>query len=138
MLLALHVAAGSLALLLALPLVAGWLSWNGRAGSCYSGLVLLVGTTALALVGPGSTLPTSVRALLLLVALATCAAAGLGLRRRHARSLRLLRGSVVSLVTAVAVVSGPTPLWLATALVGTAWVELAHRRAVAPARALPR
>lgn len=126
-----HVVAGSVALLLAVPLVIGRLRWEGRVGVGYGSAVGMSGVTAVALLGAGSSLPPAVRVLLLAVAVATTAAAVVGLRRARqgsAGSRRLLHGSVVSLVTAVAVVSGPPALWVAVAVTGTLWVELGQRR----------
>lgn len=75
--------------------------------------------------------------MLLVVAAATAWAAVTG-RARAVRGVpgarRRLDGSVVSLVTAVAVVSAPVAVWVVVAVAGTACAELAsaRRRALAP------
>jgi len=130
-LLVVHVATGSAALLLAVPLVTGRLRWAGRAGLGFGTAVVMSGATAILLLGAGSSMPTPARLVLLAIAVATSVAATVGLRRARrgvAGSRRLLHGSVVSLVTAVAVVSGPPALWLAVGVTGTLWVELGQRR----------
>lgn len=133
--LVLHVAAGAVALGLAAVLLLGRRPCTGRVGTAYGTGVTVVGVTAVALAGPGSELPVPVRAVLVVVAVATVAAAAVGLRRhrRAAAGERLLHGSVVSLLTAVAVVSTPPAVWVAVAVTGTAGVELRLRARAARA-----
>lgn len=129
--LVLHVVAGSAALVLAAGLLVRVGSWHGRAGAAYTGLVVVVGGTAVVLAGPGSALPGGVRAALVAVAALTGWAAVSGRRRAltgRPGARRRLDGSVVSLVTAVAVVSAPVVAWVAVALVGTAVAEGAQAR----------
>lgn len=135
-LLTVHVAAGSAALLVALALLVrrgGWASPGG--GGAYLAAVLSACGTAVALSGPGSSLPASARVVLVGVAVLTAAAATAGVRgarRGSSGHLRLLHGSIVSLVTAVTVVSAPVVVWVAVAALGTALVEVAaHRRSAA-------
>lgn len=131
-LLAVHVGAGALALLLALGLLAGRRGWAGAGGATYLVAVLTTCGTAAVLASAGISLPMSARVVLLVVALLTAAAAASGVRRARRGSgehLRLLHGSVVSLVTAVAVVSAPVVVWVVVTAVGTVLVEVAaHRR----------
>lgn len=129
-LLAVHVVAGTVALLLA-----AWLlvldGWAGRAGAAYRVAVVVVGATAVVLAGPDSSLPAAVRAVLVVVAAATVWAVVTGRRRAVAGlpgARRRLDGSVVSLVTAVAVVSAPVPAWVAVGLAGTTLAEAAQGR----------
>ena len=137
-LLAVHVAAGSAALLLALALLVRRGSWAGPGGGAYLAAVLSACGTALVLAAWGSDLPGAARVVLAVVAGLTAAAAAAGVRgarRRTAGHLRLLHGSVVSLVTAVAVVSAPVAVWIAVAVLGTVLVERAasrRRRAARP------
>lgn len=137
-LLGVHIGAGTLALGLAAALLCRRGGWTGRTGLAYLAAVLVTGGTAAVLVAPGSTLPQPVRAVLLAVAVATAWAALTG-RARAVRGLpgarRRLDGSVVSLVTAVAVVSAPVAVWVAVAVVGTACAEVAAARRRAPAPA---
>lgn len=135
-----HVAAGALALLLAWGLLAGRGRWAGRAGRAYGGLVAAGCGSALVLTGWQSGLPASARVVLAVVAVATVTAAVAGLTGARVGSpghLRLLHGSVVSLVTAVAVVSAPVGVWIVVAVAGTLLVEAtaARRHAAAGAAA---
>ncbi|MBA2560064.1 MAG: hypothetical protein H0V07_09290 [Propionibacteriales bacterium] len=139
--LATHVASGTAALLLAsVVLASGWRQdWTSPLGRAYVAAVCLVAFTALLLVtSTGSTLPPGVRALLGVVAVVTAAAAVRGLRIARRRPgdadwrpthLRLMWGSVTSLVSAVAVVSAPPALWIAVIIAGTALTEYSYRRA---------
>ena len=132
-LLTVHVAAGSAALLLAARVLLGGVRqhWGGGRGRAYGGCVAVLAGTALALTGPGSTLPGAVRGVLAVLAVATVGAArrGLALSRGTAAhdvrpaALRLLWGSVTSLVSALAVVSAPPVLWVVVIAVGTAVTE---------------
>jgi hypothetical protein len=120
-LLVLHAAAGTAAL------VVGPIALLGvrRAVGPYRVLVLVVAATALALAGP-STLPGPVRVLLAAVAVASAVAA-------LVPAERALRGSYVSLVAALAFVSGPLWAGLLVAAVGSAAVHgLPVRTAVRP------
>lgn len=129
-----HVVAGGGALLLAAALLLGPDRWAGRTGRWYGAAVLTTAATAVLLAGPGSGLPGPVRLVLVAVAVASAAAAQVGLHRLRAGvdgAGRLLHGSVVSLVTAVAVVSTPPAGWVAVVLGGTLWVELNSRRGAA-------
>lgn len=136
-LLAVHIAAGSAALLMALGLLVRRGGWAGPAGTVYLVTVLSACATAIVLSAPGSSLPVSARGVLVGVAVLTAAAATAGVRgarRGAAGHLRLLHGSVVSLVTAVAVVSAPVVVWVAVAASGTVLVEVtAHRRSTTAA-----
>lgn len=139
--LVLHVAAGAAALVLAARVMAAGArqDWSTRGGGAYVGCVVLVAGSAAALAGTGSTLPAVVRAVLLVVALATAAAAvcGLQLARRalaaprtsRPTQLRLMWGSVTSLVSAVAVVSAPVAVWVPVVIAGTLLTERGYRRA---------
>ena len=121
MLLVLHAAAGTAALLLGPPALLG----VRRALGPYRVLVLVVAVTALALTGP-STLPGPVRVLLAAVAVAGAVAA-------LVPDERALRGSYVSLVAALAFVSGPLWAGVLVAVVGSAAVHgLPVRAAVRP------
>ena len=122
MLLLLHVAAGTAAL------VVGPLALAGvrRAVDPYRVLVLVVAVSALALTGP-STLPGAVRVLLAVVAVVSAVAA-------FVPSTRALRGSYVSLVAAVAFVSAPLWLGVLVVAVGSAAVHGLPVRTARPAR----
>ncbi len=126
-----HVACGGAALLVAGALLLRG-GWTGAAGRAYGGLVTAVAVTAVGLAAAGSTLPPAVRALLLVVALATAVAARRGLvlaRRGSPGAPRLLWGSVTSLVSALAVVSAPPVVWVPVVLAGTLLTEQGVRRA---------
>lgn len=126
-----HIAVGVGALLLAVALLAGRGHWSGAAGRLYGVLVLATCASALMLTGWQSALPGAARVVLAVVALATVAATAAGLagaRRGTTGHLRLLHGSVVSLATAVAVVSAPVVVWVAVAVAGTAVVEVTSSR----------
>jgi len=139
--LVLHVAAGALALVLAARvMVAGHSQdWSTRWGGAYVGCVLLVAGSALALAGPGSALPAGPRGVLVAVALAVAAAAVRGLHLARARTtsprgpraaeLRLMWGTVTSLVSAVAVVSAPVAVWVPVVVAGTVLTECGYRLA---------
>lgn len=139
--LVLHVVAGAIALVLAgrVMLAGTRQDWSTRWGGAYVGCVVLVAGSAVVLAGPGSTLPTGVRGVLLAVALATAAAAVRGLQLAHGAAtpprasrpvqLRLMWGTVTSLVSAVAVVSGPVAVWAPVVIAGTVLTERGYRRA---------
>ena len=133
LLLALHVGSGTAALLLGGAVLARGAAqdWTGRAGRAY---VVVVAATALGLVGPGSALPIAVRVVLgvvaVLTALAAVAGAHLAASAGHrAGHLRAMWASATSLVSAVAVVSAPVPVWIAVVVAATALTEGAYRRA---------
>ena len=140
-LLVVHIAAGSLALICAAVVMAtrARQDWGTRWGRAYVGLVVAVAVSAVGLAAAGSTLPVVVRWVLVVVATVTAAAAVRGhqlARRRGGGSgstrpgqLRLMWGSVTSLVSAVALVSAPVYVWVPDVVVGTALTELAYRRA---------
>ncbi len=134
-----HIASGTVALALAAAVMAAGSrqNWTSRLGHGYVAAVCLVAATALALVATGSTLPSGVRALLAVVAVLTAVAAVAGLRlalRRvpavthRAAHLRLMWGSVTSLVSAVAIVSAPAPVWIAVVIAGTVFTEHSYQR----------
>lgn len=132
-LLAVHVAAGSAALLIGGRVLLSGVRqyWGGGWGRAYGGCVVVLAGTALVLAGPGSGLPVVVRVVLAVLALATVIAAlrGLALSRGPAAhdvrpdALRLLWGSVTSLVSALAVVSAPPVVWVTVVVAGTAATE---------------
>ena len=139
--LVLHVAAGVTALVLAARVMTAGAGqdWATRWGGAYVGCVVLVAGSAVALAGPGSELPAGVRGVLLAVATATAAAAVRGLQlargtptaRRTSRpaQLRLMWGSVTSVVSAVAVVSAPVAVWVPVVIAGTLLTERGYRQA---------
>lgn len=136
LLLALHVGSGTAALLLGGAVLARGAAqdWTGRAGRAYVVAVCVVAATALGLVGPGSALPIAVRVVLgvvaVLTALAAVAGAHLAASAGHrAGHLRAMWASATSLVSAVAVVSAPVPVWIAVVVAATALTEGAYRRA---------
>jgi glucan phosphoethanolaminetransferase (alkaline phosphatase superfamily) len=131
-----HIASGGAGLLLAAAVLAAGRrqDWTARPGLAYVASVCAVALTAVVLVTTGSTLPQAVRWLLGVVAVATAAAAIRGLSLggapdRRPAHLRLMWGSVTSLVAAVAVVSAPAPVWIAVVVAGTALTEYGYRRA---------
>ena len=138
--LAVHIAAGVAALLCAAVVLAAGSrqDWGTGWGTCYVGCVGVTALSAVALTGPGATLPFGVRAVLLAVAVATAAAAARGLQlarrppaaRGSARpvQLRLLWGSLTSLVSAIAVVSAPVVVWVPVIIAGTLLTEWGYRR----------
>lgn len=138
LLLAVHVAAGSAALLIAGRVLLGGVRqhWGSGWGRAYGGCVVVLAGTALALAGPGSDLPVVVRGVLAVLALATVTAAlrGLALTRGSAAhdvrpdALRLLWASVTSLVSALAVVSAPPSVWVTVLVAGTAATERWRQR----------
>lgn len=136
-----HVAGGAVALLCAAVVMAAGSrqDWSTGWGTGYVGCVAVTAVSALALTGPGATLPAAVRVVLLAVAVVTAAAAARGLQLAHrppagrgsARpvQLRLLWGSVTSLVAAIAVVSLPVVVWVLVIIAGTLLTERGYRRA---------
>ena len=136
-----HVAGGAVALLCAAVVMAAGSrqDWSTGWGTGYVGCVAVTAVSAVALTGPGATLPAAVRVVLLAVAVVTAAAAARGLQlarrppagRGSARpvQLRLLWGSVTSLVSAIAVVSLPVVVWVPVIIAGTLLTERGYRRA---------
>jgi len=136
-----HVAGGAAALLCAAVVMAAGSrqDWSTRWATGYVGCVAVVAASVVVLTGPGATLPAGVRVVLLLGAVVTAAAAfrGQQLARRplagcaSARpvQLRLLWGSVTSLVAAIAMVSVPVVVWVPVIITGTLLTERGHRRA---------
>lgn len=136
-----HVAGGAVALLCAAVVMAAGSrqDWSTGWGTGYVGCVAVTAVSAVALTGPGATLPAGVRVVLLAVAVVTAAAAARGLQlarrppagRGSARpvQLRLLWGSVTSLVSAIAVVSLPVVVWVPVIIAGTLLTERGYRRA---------
>ena len=139
--LSVHVAAGVTALLCAAVVMAAGSrqDWSTDLGTGYVGCVAVTALSAVALTGPGATLPVGVRAVLVAIAVVTAAAAARGLQlarrppagRGSARpaQLRLLWGSVTSLVSAIAVVSAPVVIWVPVIIAGTLLTEWGYRRA---------
>ncbi len=135
-----HVAAGITALLCAAVVMAAGSrqDWGTGWGAGYVAGVGVTAASAVALTGPGATLPPAVRVLLLVVAVLTASAAARGLQlarrpptgRGSARpvQLRLLWGSVTSLVSAVAVVSTPVGIWVPVIITGVALTECGYQR----------
>lgn len=133
-LLGLHVLAGGAALLLAAVLLLRG-GWGGRRGAAYVVAVVVVCGSAVLLAGPGSALPVGARGVLCAVAAVSAWAAVTGRAREVAGprgGRRRLDGSVVSLVTAVAVVSAPAAVWVAVAAAGTVLAEVAEIRRARP------
>ncbi len=131
-----HIAAGAVAVLLAAKVMAATVrqDWSTRWGTAYVGCVVVVALSAVALVAAGSTLPAVVGWILLVVAVVTAAAAIRGLqlakgRRSRPTQLRLMWGSLTSLVSAIAIVSAPVYVWVPVVIVGTVLTELGYRRA---------
>lgn len=131
-----HIAAGAVAVLLAATVMAAAArqDWSTRWGTAYVGCVVVVALSAVALVAAGSTLPGTARWVLLVIAIVTAAAAIRGLqlarsRRSRPTQLRLMWGSLTSLVSAIAVVSAPVYVWVPVVIIGTVLTELGYRRA---------
>lgn len=124
-----HVAGGAVALLCAAVVMAAGSrqDWSTGWGTGYVGCVAVTAVSAVALTGPGATLPAAVRVVLLAVAVVTAAAAGRGSARPV--QLRLLWGSVTSLVSAIAVVSLPVVVWVPVIIAGTLLTERGYRQA---------
>lgn len=140
-LLVMHVAAGTIGLLLgplalAAPKGPGW---HRRLGLAYQGAVAGLTVTALGLVAlsPGRLWWLGVIAAVTEVA----ALSGWQVRRRHApgwlgRHVRLMCGSYLSFVTAALVVNWASPLaWVLPTLIGTPLINTAVRRATRPSAA---
>lgn len=136
-----HVAAGIIALLLAAVVMAAGRrqDWSTRLGTGYVGCVVTVAVSAIVLAAVGATLPAVLRWVLVVLAIATAAAAVRGVhlaRRSHAgpgslrpTQLRLLWGSVTSLVSAVAIVSAPVVVWTPVVIGATLLTEWGYRQA---------
>lgn len=137
----LHVAGGAGALLCAaVVLLAGpRQDWSTGWGTGYVACVAMTAVSTVILSGPGATLPVGVRVVLLAIAVATAAAAARGRQlagrppvgRGAARplQLRLLWGSVTSLVSAVGVVSLPVVIWVPVIIAGSLLTDRGYRRA---------
>lgn len=150
--LAVHLVSGAAALLLAAVVMASGVGsgrrqdWTSRTGRAYVAAVCVVALSSLGLVTTGSTLPSAVQALLAVVAVCTAAAALYGQRLARRRPpdsdrwrpahLRLMCGSVTSLVSAVAVVSAPPAVWVPVIVVCSSLTHVAsgRLRAGAPPR----
>lgn len=136
-----HVAGGAVALLCAAIVMAAGSrqDWNTGWGTGYVGCLVVTAVSAVVMTGPGATLPVAVRMVLLAVAVLTAAAAARGLQlarrpdvgRGSARpvQLRLLWGSVTSLICAIAVVSLPVVVWVPVIIAGTLLTERGYRLA---------
>ncbi len=139
--LAAHIVAGTVAVLIAAKVMAAGVrqDWSTRWGTGYVASVIIVAASAAIVTTVGPTLPGAVRWILLLVAIATAAAALRGrqlARHDHAwpdptrpAQLRLMWGSVTSLVSAIAIVSAPAVVWIPVVIAGTFLTERAYRRA---------
>ncbi|MGI8994383.1 MAG: hypothetical protein ACR2FP_08755 [Nocardioidaceae bacterium] len=133
--LAAHIVAGTVAVLIAAKVMAAGVrqDWSTRWGTGYVASVIIVAASAAIVTTVGPTLPVAVRWILLLVAIATAAAALRGrqlARRDHAwldptrpAQLRLMWGSVTSLVSAIAIVSAPAVVWTPVVIAGTFLTE---------------
>jgi hypothetical protein len=139
--LVLHVAAGVFAILIAAKVMARGArqDWSTLWGIAYAGGVIVVVVSAIVLASAGSTLPATVRWILVVVAVATGAAAvrGLQLARRRVTGspssrptqLRLSWASLTSLVAAIAIVSAPVAVWVPVLVAGIVLTHVGHHRA---------
>lgn len=140
--LAAHIIAGTIAVLIAIRVISAGLTrqdWGTRWGTGYVACVIIVAATAVLLSAAGSAMPVAVRWILTVIAIATAAAAlrGRHLARGHhpppdpsrPRQLRLMWGSLTSLVSAIAIVSAPAAVWVPVVVAGTLLTELGYRRA---------
>lgn len=136
-----HVAAGTIALLLAAVTMTKGArqDWSTRLGMAYAACVVTVAASAVGLAVVGATLPAAIRWVLVVVAIATAVAAVRGLQLARGDSggrgssrpaqLRLMWGSLTSLVSALSIVSAPVVVWIPVVIGGTLLTEWGYRRA---------
>ncbi len=139
--LVIHIAAGSVAVVVAIVVMSARAhqDWATRWGMAYVGCVLSVAVSSLVLILVASPLPTPVQYVLAVIAVATAVVAVVGYRMARRRrsgvassrpvQLRLMWGSVTSLVSAIAVVSAPVFVWVPVIIAGSVLTELGYQRA---------